>query len=128
MIVVSKAAAGKLQQVIEVGRHNLVADAAVKLGGDDAGPDPHDFLDASLGACTAITVHMVAQRKQIPLADVRVVITHEEDEQNYRLRREVELIGDLTPEQREYLLGIANKCPVHRSLGKKIEVETKLVT
>ena len=126
MIEVRKAAAGKFQQIISIGRNSVIADANLEAGGDEAGPDPHELLDASLGACTAITVHMVAQRKQIPLTDVRVKVTHEEDGENYRMQREVELVGALTPEQREYLLGIANKCPVHKSLHKKFEIETTL--
>lgn len=126
MIEVRKAAAGKFQQIISIGRNSVISDAGLKNGGDEAGPDPHELLDASLGACTAITVHMVAQRKNIPLTDVRVTITHEEDDTTYRMRREVEFVGALTPEQREYLLGIANKCPVHKSLHKKFEIETVL--
>lgn len=126
MITVKKASTGKLQHLVEAGRNALVADATLKAGGDEAGFEPHELFDAALGACTAITVQMVAQRKQMPLLDVRVTVTHEEDDGSYRLHREVELVGDLTPEQREYLLGIANKCPVHRSLGKKIEIRTAL--
>jgi putative redox protein len=126
MITVYKASAGKLQQLVNAGRHSITSDVSLELGGDDAGFDPHDLLDASLGACTAITVTMVAQRKKIPLTDVRVKITHEEDDTTYRLQREIELVGELTAEQRSYLLGIANKCPVHRSLGKKIVIETRL--
>lgn len=126
MITVKKAASGKFQQVIEMGRNTMISDATLKAGGDEAGPEPHELLDAALGACTAITIQMVAQRKQMPLTDVRVKIVHEEDDQTYRMIREVELVGELTPEQREYLMGIANKCPVHRTLGKKIEIETQL--
>ena len=78
MVKVSKAADGKLKQVIEVGGNFLVADASVAAGGDGAGPEPHDLLDAALGACTALTVTMVARRKQIPLEDVIVEIKREE--------------------------------------------------
>lgn len=126
MITVKKTAAGKFQQIVEAGRHSITADATLKGGGDEAGFEPHELLDAALGACTAITLHMVAQRKQMPLEDVRIKIDHVEDDTHYRMSREIELVGDLTPEQRDYLLGIANKCPVHRSLTKQIEIATTL--
>jgi putative redox protein len=69
---------------------------------------------------------MVAQRKQWPLTDVHVEITHDADDATYRMTRKLELIGSLTDEQKQYLLGIANKCPVHKTLHKKIEVTTSL--
>ncbi len=127
MIKVHKAPDGLLKQVIEVRANNLVSDVPADLGGDDAGPEPHDLLDAALGACTAITVTMVAQRKKMPLEDVRVEITREEAGGLYKLFRKVELIGALDPAQREYLLGIANKCPIHKALNGRFEISTELV-
>lgn len=126
MVKVRKAAEGPLRQIVSVGRHELIADVAEKLGGEDSGPDPHDFFDTALATCTALTVMMVAQRKQWPLEDVRVDLTHEEDDTLYRFRRRIELVGPLSVEQKTYLLGIANKCPIHRALHKKIEVVTEL--
>lgn len=127
MVKIHKAADGALRQVIEVGHNQLVADVPPALGGDDAGPEPHELLDAALGACTALTLTMVAQRKQMPLRDVRVEITHEESGGVYRMSRSIELVGDLTVEQRDYLLGIANKCPVHKTLLGRFEISTGLV-
>lgn len=126
MTKVHKAADGKLKQIIEIGNHQIIADEPVSVGGDDQGPGPTEFLEAALGSCTAITVTMVAQRKQMPLKDVRVEITAEKSAEAYRLHRKIELVGDLTGEQREYLLGIANKCPVHKILSGKIEIDTTL--
>lgn len=126
MIKVRKAAEGKLKQVIEVGGNLLHADAPVAAGGDGAGPEPHDLLDAALGACTALTVTMVARRKQMPLEDVRVEITRNEAGGLYTLHRRIELVGTLTAEQREYLLGIANKCPIHKALQGRFEIQTAL--
>lgn len=123
-VVVSRAEAGKLKQQIEVGGNRFHADVAVNLGGEDAGPDPHELLDAALGACTALTVQMVANRKQMPLQDVRVEITHTEADGVYHMKRVVEFVGELDEAQRQYLLGIANKCPVHRTLHGRFEVET----
>lgn len=126
MIKVAKAAEGAFRQRIEAGTNVLVSDIPVADGGEAAGPDPHELLDAALGACTALTVTMVARRKQMPLQDVRVQITHEESGGVYRISRQVELVGDLDAAQREYLLGIANKCPIHRALTGRFEIATEL--
>ena len=124
MIEVRKASQGKLARSIRVGSKHFTADVSLAQGGDDLGPDPHDLLDASLGACTALTVAMVAQRKQMPLEDVQVNISHVEADGVYRLSREIRFVGALTAEQRDYLLGIANKCPIHKALLGRFEIET----
>lgn len=125
-IQLQKAPQGKLAFTVRVGRNAFTADVAESLGGDDLGPDPHDLLDASLGACTALTVLMVARRKQIPVDDIEVVITHTEAEGLYSLNRTIRFIGKLSDEQRDYLLGIANKCPIHKALQGRFEVVTVL--
>lgn len=126
MIAVKKSPQGKLAQIVTVGRNSFTTDVSEKLGGDDLGPDPHDLLDAALGACTSLTVMMVAQRKQIPLEDVQVIVTHVEADGFYQLNRQVRFVGVLTDEQRDYLLGIANKCPIHKALQGRFEVSTVL--
>lgn len=125
-IHLQKAPQGKLAFTIQVGRNAFTADVSTTLGGDDLGPDPHDLLDASLGACTALTVLMVARRKQMPVDDIQVNITHVEADGLYTLTRQITFIGDLTAEQRDYLLGIANKCPIHKALQGRFEVVTVL--
>ncbi|MGQ0529891.1 MAG: OsmC family protein [Panacagrimonas sp.] len=126
MVIVHKAEDGALQQRIEVGSHHFYADVPVAQGGEGAGPEPHDLLDAALGACTALTVTMVARRKQMPLRDVRVQITRNEAGGVYTLHRHIELVGELSGEQRDYLLGIANKCPIHKALMGRFEIATEL--
>jgi putative redox protein len=126
MITVKKAADGKLKQHISNARNEIFSDEPLEVGGDDEGLSPHELLDAALGSCTALTVTMVARRKQMPLTDVWVEVTHELVEGAHRMHRRIELIGTLTDEQKTYLLGIANKCPVHRTLNGKIEIETAL--
>jgi len=125
IIKTRKAPEGKIRFVVEMGQHSVMADEPAPVG-DDGGPNPHDLLNAALASCTALTVTLVAQRKQWPLKDVRVELTHAEDDTTYRMDRKIELVGDLTDEQKQYLLGIANKCPVHKTLHKKIEVTTTL--
>ena len=126
MIQLEKSNHGKLAFTVKVGRNAFTADVSEALGGDDLGPDPHDLLDASLGACTALTVMMVARRKQMPLDDIRVSITHVEAGGVYSLHRAIEFIGALSAEQREYLLGIASKCPIHKAMQGRFEVTTVL--
>ena len=121
-----KSPTGKLAYTVVVGRNAFTADVSEGLGGDDLGPDPHDLLDASLAACTSLTVQMVAARKKLPLDDVQVTITHVEADGVYTLNRQVRLVGKLSDEQRGYLLGIAEKCPIHKALHGRFEVVTSL--
>lgn len=122
-----KAPVGKLAQTIEIDPHTLLTDVDTDSGGDDLAPDPHDLLDSALGACTALTLKLYAARKEWPLENADVVITHEETPGHYRLHRSITLQGKLSEEQRQQLLAIANKCPIHRVLTGEIAIETQLV-
>jgi uncharacterized OsmC-like protein/alpha/beta superfamily hydrolase len=131
---------GKLgfQTEINANGHSLIADEPVAMGGADTGPSPYDFLVAALGACTSITLRMYADRKQWPLDSIVVRLRHQkihakdcekcetkEGKIDY-IQREVELQGALSQEQRERLLEIADRCPVHRSLHSENHVESWL--
>ena len=128
MVILSyRAQSGALKQVIDFGRHLFAADLDLERGGDLGGPDPHEILDASLAACTGLTLHWYARRKAIPLKDARIEVSHTELNGVYRLSVSIALVGDLSDLQRADLLRVAGKCPVHKSLTSQIEIETRLI-
>lgn len=124
---------------IRVGGHRLLADEPSEAGGTDAGPGPYEFLLAALGTCTCITVRMYAERKHWPLEAVQVALTHakvhSEDcvacETQVRsidqIEMEIGFSGDLSRDQRQRLLDIAGKCPVHRTLTSQVRINTRVV-
>ncbi len=123
---------------IKAGNHHITADEPESVGGDNLGPSPYDYLSASLGACTAMTLKMYARRKKWDLQEVTVHLSHDkrhcEDCIDFEkpsskidhFLRIIELEGDLNEEQKNRLLEIANKCPVHRTLMEESRVETRL--
>ncbi len=130
---------GPYQNDVLVGHHHLLADEPASIGGADTGPDPYAFVAAGLGACTSITLRMYANRKGWPLSRVTIGLDHEkkhhEDCTDCGPRdkidvftRSIHLEGDLDDEQRQRLLEIADRCPVHRTLEKGAKVETVLAT
>lgn len=126
-VTVRKASDGKLKQQVQAGPHQWFSDVSVELGGDDAGPDPHALLGAALGSCTALTLQMYAKRKNWPLHDVQVRMDESRADGTTTLIRRITLVGELDGSQREQLLAIANKCPIHRILSGKIAIDTALI-
>ncbi len=135
-VVVRSTGVGFAQDV-ELGSHCLRADEPIDVGGQDTGPSPYDLLLAALGACTSMTLKLYADRKRWPLERVLVRLSHAKihardcadcetrDGKLDRIDREIELVGDLSPEQRARLLEIADHCPIHRTLTSEIQIVTR---
>ncbi len=130
---------GKFVQLVDASGHSFLADEPEKAGGMNLGPTPYDLLLAALGTCTAMTIELVAQAEGIPIEGVEVLLRHERRHADDSaaamggrprleiLHREIRLEGQLSQEQRDRMLVIANKCPVHRTLEGNPRVETRLV-
>ncbi len=136
-VTVTEAGTSTYTQQITAGPHELVADEPRPIG-DDAGPTPYDLLLAALGSCTSMTVRLYAARKRWPLEQVRVTLRHSrihaedcvdcETGTGFvdRIDRDLELTGDLDEAQRQGLLHIAERCPVHQTLTSEVNIVTSL--
>ena len=116
-IELSKAAQGTYRQHIRIDEHSLFSDVARTLGGEASAPDPHDLFDASLAACKAITVMMYARRRKMALDSVDVVITRDDSNEGrgqYQLNVGLSFNGELDETERQRLLEISDKCPIHK--------------
>ena len=120
-------AGGKFKQSVRVGPHELVSDEPVASGGGDEGPAPHELLLAALGSCTSMTIRMYAERKGWKVDRVEVSVSGGREDEGFRIRRRIRLEGELSDEERERLLEIANKCPVHKTLSGTILIESAIV-
>ena len=136
-VTVTETSTGTYTQQITAGRHQLAADEPQPIGAD-SGPTPYDLLLAAVGACTSMTVRMYANRKGWPLETVRVTLRHSrihaQDCADCETRigwidhidRDIELAGNLDDTQRQRLLDIANRCPVHQTLTSEVHIATSL--
>ena len=124
---------------ITAGKHQFVADEPIDAGGSDEGPTPYDLLSAGLGACTSMTMRVVAKKEGIPLEGVEITI---ENDRMYakdcadclttsgfihRFTVAIKLLGNLTPAQRERMLDVAGRCPVNKTLRSEIRIDERLV-
>ncbi len=123
--MISGRRSGNLGASLRTKTFEIVSGVPEKLGGENEGPDPHEILEAALAACTIITVQMYANRKQWPLTstDVEVRIVSEKPEGS-EISLAIDFKGNLTAEQRERLLEIAGKCPIHKMLTAPIKIST----
>lgn len=129
-IIVRRDTAYPMRHTVLVRDHELTVDGLIEEGGDDAGPSAHDLYDAALGTCKALTLVWYAKRKGIPLEDVEVSVDRDasgERQGVYKLDTTLRLGGPLSDEQREELLNVAGKCPVHKLMTKvTTEITTRL--
>jgi putative redox protein len=116
---------GTLKHDVEIRQHMLVADEPEDEGGDDSGPSPQELLAASLASCTAVTMAMYADRKGWEIGEVAVDVDYEPAQRGSptRFRLDIRLPKELPDEQRERLLQIGAKCPVHRTLEGEVMFE-----
>ena len=126
------------QQEAKTDKHTIIIDEAKDVGGDGKGPDPYDLLLTALGGCTSMTIMMYARRKEWPLESVQVKLNHEkihatdcdecitEEGKLDQITKTIYLKGDLTQEQRERILEIAERCPVNQTLITECHVVGKL--
>lgn len=134
---------GRFQNMVRAGQHRLFTDEPEKVGGLDTGPTPYDFLSIALGGCTSMTLRLYAERRKLPLGQISVDVTHEKvhavdcadcatgetlDTKIDRFTRTITVQSELTDELRAKIVEIANKCPVHRTLGSSSVVTTSVAT
>ena len=128
-VTVNERTGGKYTNDVKTSRHHLYADEPADLGSADLGPTPFEYLCASLGACTSITLRMYADRKKWPITHIAVDVSHTKEIHGDGISRdvfvrEISLEGDIDDGQRARMVEIANKCPVHRTLEAGSDVLT----
>ncbi len=117
---------------VETPDHQLTADEPMDFGGHNLGPSPYEFVLSGLGACTVMTLRMVAERESIPMADVHVnlskqLVSTDNGGKALEIHRQIKLFGDLTDAHRKRLMAVADRCPVHKSLSGEIQIKTESV-
>ena len=113
---------------VTVRGHEVIVDEPQDQGGDDSGPDPQEMLAVSLASCTAITIEMYAKRKGWNIGEVKVDVDYEPAQRGSptRFQQIIQLPKELPEEQRDRLMQIAAKCPVHRTLEGEVMFEEEL--
>ncbi|MGD9508215.1 MAG: alpha/beta fold hydrolase [Geminicoccaceae bacterium] len=138
-VLVEETGQGRFQHRITVGPHGFLADEPPSFGGAGSGPGPYDLLLAALGACTSMTMRLYAERKDWPLTAISVRLRHakihardcadcetRDDARVDEISKEIALEGPLDATQRERLLEIAARCPVHRTLQSEVKIRSRL--
>ena len=116
-ITVTRDLSQPMRHVVQIRDHQFAVDGSVDEGGNDSGPGAHDLYDAALASGKALTLVWYARRKGIALQDVRIELERDASEERhgvYRLHTILHLSGELTEAQRQELLTVAGKCPVHK--------------
>lgn len=119
---------GPFQQKLAVGDLTFLSDAYLANGGEGTGPTPHEYLAASLAACTSMTLKMYAGRKAMNLDNAIVTVDIERMDDVEKFSRDIQFIGKLSDEEKVRLMEIADKCPIHKALAGTIQIKTQLVS
>ncbi len=129
-ITVTRDLSAKMKHTVAIRQHSFAVDEPASNGGEDLGPTAHELYDSALGTCKAMTVLWYARRKEMPLEDIQVSVERDDSQERqglYRLKVTLDLRGALSDEQRQELLRVAAKCPVHRLMTQATtEIETTL--
>jgi putative redox protein len=127
-VVIAETGAGRLQVEARTASGAILIDEPVSVGGLGSGPNPYDLMSAALGACTAMTLRLYAERKGWPLGRVEVAVRHHRASLDARdiFDRTIRVQGPLDEGQKAGLLAIAQRCPVHRTLDRGADVKTTL--
>jgi len=141
-VVVRETGEGKFQNLVVAGRHRLIADEPAAVGGLDTGPNPYDFLSIALGACTAMTLRVYAEHKNLALGRISVEVRHGKVAADHcadcseaaegrsgkidRFERIVRIEGGTDARLAAKIVEIAGKCPVHRTLESSSAVVTRV--
>jgi uncharacterized OsmC-like protein/fermentation-respiration switch protein FrsA (DUF1100 family) len=140
VVEVSETRGGHLVQRIRAGRHLLVADEPVAVGGEDAGPSPYEYLLAALGACTSMTMRLYAERKGIRADRFSIRLSHRrihaedcadcetKDGNVGEITSEITIVGDVSEAEKARLMEIADRCPVHQTLTHEIKIRSSLLS
>ena len=136
-VMANLGATGYTTQII-AGNHHFIADEPIKVGGSDLGPNPYELVSSGLAACTSMTIHMYARRKEWKVDNVETHVSyskkHADDCEHCEndmakidhFEREISNKGDLDEKQLKRLMQIADKCPVHKTLSSQAQISTKL--
>jgi putative redox protein len=128
MRAVARRENGTLRHEVDIRKHRVTADEPEERGGNDSGPSPQELLAASLASCTAITIEMYANRKGWEIGDVVVDVDYEPAQRGSPTKFDmtVRLPKELPEDQRQRLLQIAARCPVHRTLEGEVMFDEKV--
>lgn len=110
---------------INTENHVLYADEPLELGGENTAPSPFELLVASLASCTLITLRMYANRKEWEIEEIKLQIEH--DEESKQVYRVIELLGANAEVNKDRMLLIANKCPIHKLLETVLNIKTEII-
>ena len=113
---------------VTMGSHSLISDEPERLGGENLGPNPFELLGAALSACTAMTIRMYAERKGWDVQNLEVTVDHSRERGHETFTRTISFNGAHTEEERERLIDVSHRCPVHKVMEGSATIITETST